>query len=60
MWTELIRALALVLVIEGMLPFIYPRGWRRMVEIVSQSSDFSLRASGLALMLLGVLALYFI
>ena len=57
-WNELARAIALVLIIEGMLPFIFPRGWKRMVEMVSASSDNSLRITGLALMLLGLLLLY--
>ena len=58
MWNDLLIALALVLVIEGMLPFISPAGMRRTWLMISQMDDKSLRMGGLASMLLGVLLLY--
>jgi len=57
-WTDLLAALALVLVIEGMVPFINPQSLRRMLETVSQLDDRTLRITGLISMLIGVVMLY--
>ena len=57
-WTDLLAALALVLVIEGMVPFINPQSLRRMLETVSQLDDRTLRITGLVSMLVGVVMLY--
>ena len=48
-------AVALVLVIEGLFPFLSPRGWRRMFTQILQLSDGQLRFFGLCSVLLGVL-----
>jgi uncharacterized protein YjeT (DUF2065 family) len=40
-------ALALVLVIEGLLPFISPGGWRRMFEQILALGDGQIRFFGL-------------
>ena len=58
MGTNLLIALALVLVIEGLLPFISPRSYRSAVEQLSSLPDQSLRGFGLAMMVLGVVLLY--
>ncbi|MDH5484731.1 MAG: DUF2065 domain-containing protein [Gammaproteobacteria bacterium] len=58
MWDELFRALALVLVIEGLMPFISPHSWRNTVLQASQLPNKVLRSLGLGSMLLGVLLLY--
>ena len=50
--------LALVFVIEGVLPFIAPQQWRAMVRQVAELDDRSLRAFGLFSMLLGLFLLY--
>ncbi len=60
MWTELLTALALVLVIEGIMPFINPAGLRRMIVLVARMDDTTLRAAGLTSMLAGVLLLYLV
>ncbi|NOR41253.1 MAG: DUF2065 family protein [Gammaproteobacteria bacterium] len=57
-WTDLLAALALVLVIEGMVPFINPQSLRRMLETVSQLDDRTLRITGLVSMIIGVIMLY--
>jgi len=54
MWEDLGRAVCLLLVLEGILPFLYPTRWRQWVTSVSQVSDRQLRLAGLLLMLLGV------
>jgi uncharacterized protein YjeT (DUF2065 family) len=50
--------LALVFVIEGVLPFIAPHRWRDMVRQVAQLDDRSLRGFGLFSMLFGLFLLY--
>lgn len=60
MWHELVGALGLLLVLEGLLPFLNPAAWRRAMLQVVRLSDGSLRTVGLASMLLGVATLYFL
>ena len=50
---SVIAALALVLVLEGLLPFLAPNLWRKMVIMTANKSDRTLRIIGLVLMLLG-------
>ena len=57
-WTALWQALALVLVIEGLLPALNPQGMRRSLLLLAQLETRVLRAIGLASMLLGALLLY--
>jgi uncharacterized protein YjeT (DUF2065 family) len=58
MWEDFVRAVCLLLVIEGILPFLYPTRWRRMLALVAEASDRQLRILGLISMLLGVGLLY--
>ena len=60
MWHDLLVALALLLVIEGILPFLSPDGTRRTMLSMVRLSNSQLRNGGLVLMGLGLLALYFI
>jgi hypothetical protein len=60
MWQDLLAALALVLVIEGLTPFLNPKGSRRMMQMVSQLPDRQLRIAGLTAMLIGALLLWFV
>ncbi len=60
MWRDLWAALALVLVLEGIFPFINPAGLRRAMGAISQLGDSQLRFAGLASMLLGLVLLYFV
>lgn len=57
-WTEILTALALVLVLEGMLPFISPSKYRRMVAEVVRLGDNSIRNIGLVVMIAGLLLLF--
>jgi len=59
-WQDLLTALALVLVIEGITPFMNPSGLRRMLALVAQMDDATLRAVGLTSMVCGVLLLYLV
>lgn len=58
MWDELIIGLALLLVIEGILPFLSPGLMRAALAAVAQMDDRALRLSGLASMAIGVILLY--
>ena len=60
MWHDVGIALCLVLVIEGILPFLYPRRWREMVMMLSEIDDKTMRIAGLVSMLLGTGLLYLI
>lgn len=60
MWHDLLVALALVLVIEGILPFLNPAGWRDMMLKAAQMDDRSLRLVGLVSMIIGVILLYLV
>ena len=60
MWHDLWVALALVMVIEGVIPFLSPTGMKKMMLSVIGMDDKSLRISGLISMLLGVLTLYLV
>lgn len=60
MWQELAQAVCLVLIIEGVLPFLYPSRWRRLVVSLSMVSDSQLRLVGLISMLVGVLVLFLV
>jgi uncharacterized protein YjeT (DUF2065 family) len=60
MWHELWIATALVLVIEGVLPFLNPRGYKAMMAAVSAMSERSVRIAGLVSMLVGVALLYLV
>ena len=52
--------LALMLVIEGIVPFLFPAQWREMFGKLVQLSDGQLRFVGISAMLAGLLLLYFV
>jgi uncharacterized protein YjeT (DUF2065 family) len=60
MWDSILPALALVLVIEGMLPFLSPKSWREAMTQAAQLPDNVLRGLGFASMLVGVVVLYLV
>jgi uncharacterized protein YjeT (DUF2065 family) len=51
-------AFALMLVIEGILPFLVPAVWREAFRRITQFSDGQIRFLGLSSMLLGLVLLY--
>ena len=53
----LLGAFALMLVFEGLLPFLSPGAWRSVFEKATQMSDGQIRFIGLSSMLLGMLLL---
>lgn len=58
MYQDFLAAMALVLVIEGMLPFLKPEAWRRTIGRIAGQPNNALRLMGLMSMLMGVALLY--
>jgi uncharacterized protein len=56
-WDVLLAACALMLVVEGLLPFFSPSAWRGMFERATKLSDGQIRFLGLASMLTGLVLL---
>ena len=57
LWHELVRALGLVLVLEGAWPFLSPARWRNALSRISSLDDRLLRSFGLAMMIGGLIVL---
>jgi uncharacterized protein YjeT (DUF2065 family) len=53
----LLGAIALMLVLEGLLPFLSPQSWRSMFERATKLSDGQIRFIGLSSMLIGLVLL---
>lgn len=57
---DLFAAIALMLVIEGIVPFVNPNGLRRALDMLARLDERTLRLGGLISMLAGVAILYFV
>lgn len=57
--SDLLAALALFLVLEGIIPFLNPHGMKRALARLLDIGDRELRIAGLGSMLAGVLLLFF-
>ena len=57
MLEELLRSVGWMLVIEGIIPFLSPRRWRGMAEVLATIDDKAMRRVGLFSMLMGVFML---
>jgi uncharacterized protein YjeT (DUF2065 family) len=55
----LLGALALMLVLEGLLPFLSPQAWRQVFERATRMTDGQIRFVGLCSLLAGLLMLAF-
>jgi uncharacterized protein YjeT (DUF2065 family) len=55
-----LTAIALMLVIEGILPFLNPAGLRRTLLLLAEQDDRALRVMGLISMVAGVILLYIV
>lgn len=54
MWSTLGLALAMMLVLEGLLPLVAPASWREMFRRISELRDGQIRFFGLASVLVGL------
>jgi len=60
MWEQFGIAFALLLVIEGMLPFLNPSGWQKTLRAISEMPAQKVRIIGFLSMMVGVILLYLI
>ena len=58
MGTTLLMALALMLVIEGLLPFLAPKLWRETFQRLMRLTDGQIRFFGLTSMIAGLILLF--
>ena len=54
LWSDLCAAVALYLVLEGVLPFVNPQAMKRAMLSVASLGDATLRAGGLVAILVGL------
>ena len=59
-WQVLPVAIALVFVLEGLMPFISPGRWREMLRVVDGLDNRTIRGIGLSSMVFGVVLLYLV
>ena len=60
MFVELLTAVSLLLVIEGVMPFLNPDRFRKTLSVVAKMRDRDLRLIGLGTMVVGILLLYMV
>lgn len=58
MWHEILIAGALMLVLEGLLPILNPKLFKKMMFSASQMDEQQLRWSGIISMIIGAAAIY--
>jgi uncharacterized protein YjeT (DUF2065 family) len=56
-WQDIAAAIALMLVFEGLMPFIAPARWRQTISLIATLNNRSIRLMGLASMLMGLVLL---
>jgi len=59
-WSDLLAALAILLVLEGLLPFLNPVATKRVMAQLSQMAERELRIAGLVSVIAGLLLLFFV
>ncbi len=59
-YSDLLAALALLLVLEGIMPFVNPAGLKKALARLLAIGDRDLRIAGLGSMLVGVLILFLV
>ena len=55
---KLLTAFALVLIIEGLIPALFPNKWRDTMEKLAQQSSLSIRNIGISLLVVGTFILW--
>ncbi len=59
-WSDLLAALAILLVLEGLLPFLNPGATKRVMAQLSGMAERELRIAGLVSVVAGLLLLFFV
>ena len=57
-WTDLFAALAIVCIIDGVMPFINPAGMKRLLSRIAALEDREIRVAGLVSMAIGLAILF--
>jgi uncharacterized protein YjeT (DUF2065 family) len=57
---SLLLAIALMLIIEGMFPFVFPAAWRDTFRKIAERPTHQVRVGGLVVMLLGLILLFIV
>ena len=60
MWEDLLTAVALLLILEGLLPGLAPRAWMKAVMEAARMGPKGIRIAGITMMLGGALMLQFL
>lgn len=60
MWQDILTAISLFLIIEGMVPFVGPNFYRQAVVRIAQMDDNGLRLTGLTIASIGLIILYLV
>ena len=58
MWATLLTAFALMLVLEGLLPFVAPKAWKDTFRRITELADGQIRFLGLSSILAGIVLLF--
>ena len=59
-WNDLWTALGLLMVLEGIMPFLSPKAFKQYLISMQDLSEQSIRRIGLIAMLIGLMTLYFV
>ena len=57
--STLLAAIALLFIVEGVMPFMFPNFWKRMMKEATELPEMQLRIVGLASISIGLLILLF-
>jgi uncharacterized protein YjeT (DUF2065 family) len=59
-WTDFFAALAIVCIIEGIMPFLNPQGMKRLLARLADLEERELRLGGLFSMAVGLVILFLV
>ena len=59
-WQALAAGFAFYLILEGLLPFFNPSGFKRILALAGQMDEQSLRRMGGVMLVLGVILLFYV
>lgn len=57
-WQALAAGIAFYLILEGLMPFFNPSGFKRMLLMAQESTDGQLRGFGAVMLILGLVLLF--
>ena len=57
-FVDVFQAIALVLILEGIIPFLFPNRWKDLAEKLATISTATIRTSGAVTMLIGATLLF--